>query len=270
MLQLFTARNSICTQKVFITLHEKKLPYEILNVNLFTNEQYDPAYLKLNPKGVVPTLLDDGRAIVESSLICEYLDESFPQNSLMPDTPFLRARSRLWSKLIDEQIFEATRELSFSAHFRFRMQTMTQAQRQVRFANVGDPERRARFISTYEHGIESPYAFQAIGHFEKAFRAMDQALAENGDWLVCDAFTLGDVNMIPYVARLHYLDFLNVFIDERPRVQDWWARSSARASTIDSIEKKLEPAEIAEMREFGSKISDVVALKRREYLQQFS
>ena len=57
MLQLYTAHNSICTQKVFITLAEKALDYEIKNVNLFTNEQYDPAYLKLNPKGVVPTLV---------------------------------------------------------------------------------------------------------------------------------------------------------------------------------------------------------------------
>ena len=88
------------------------------NVNLFTNEQYDPACLKLNPKGVVPTLVDEGNAIVESSLICEYLDETFPRTPLLPSTPYLRARSRLWSRLIDEQIFQATRELSFSAHFR--------------------------------------------------------------------------------------------------------------------------------------------------------
>ncbi|MBI3434936.1 MAG: glutathione S-transferase N-terminal domain-containing protein, partial [Proteobacteria bacterium] len=54
MLILYTARNSICTQKVFITLHEKALPFEAKTIDLFKNEQYDPAYLKLNPKGVVP------------------------------------------------------------------------------------------------------------------------------------------------------------------------------------------------------------------------
>ena len=78
MLTLYVARNSICTQKVLVTLHEKGLPFETREVNLFANEQYDPAYLRLNPKGVVPTLVDNGLPVVESSLICEYLDESFP------------------------------------------------------------------------------------------------------------------------------------------------------------------------------------------------
>ena len=270
MLKLYTARNSICTQKVFITLHEKAIDYEMCGVNLFTNEQYDPAYLKLNPKGVVPTLVDNDVAIVESSLICEYLDESFAQTPLMPATPALRARARLWSKLVDEQIFEATRELSFSAHFRYKMQTMSEAQRQIRYANVGDPERRARFISTYEQGVDSPYVFQAIGHFEKAFKAMEQALAEGGPWLVCDAFTLGDINMIPYVARLSYLNLLDIFIANRPRVRDWWARASSRASTRDSIENRLEKSEIEEMGQYGSKIRDAVAAKRADYLKAFA
>lgn len=268
MLQLFTARNSICTQKVFITLAEKTLDYEIKNVNLFTNEQYDPAYLKLNPKGVVPTLVHDGRPVVESSLICEYIDESFPSPPLMPSTPYLRARMRLWSKLVDEQIFEATRELSFSAHFRYKMQAMTEAQRQVRYANVGDPERRARFMSTYELGVESPYVFEAIGHWEKAFKAMDDALANGEAWLVGETFTLGDINMIPYVARLDYLNLLDVFIEVRARVQEWWTRAFARSSAVSAISARLDQGEIEEMRDYGLKIRADVAAKRQQFVAQ--
>ena len=72
MLTLYTFHNSICTQKVFITLAEKDLSYDEHLINLFAAEQYDPEYLKLNPKGVVPTLVHDGRAIPES-----YLDARF-------------------------------------------------------------------------------------------------------------------------------------------------------------------------------------------------
>lgn len=266
MLKLYTARNSICTQKVLITLREKSLPFEIEPVNLFTNEQFSPAYLKLNPKGVVPTLMDAGKPVIESSLICEYLDETFPHPPLIPAAPYLRARMRLWSKLVDEQIFEATRELSFSAHFRYKMQTMTEEQRQGRYANTGDPAKRERLMSTYELGVESPYVFQAIGHFEKAFKSMDEALAENGEWLVGDAFTLGDINMIPYVARLDYLQLLDVFTAERPRVRAWWERCAARASSETEIGGRLTGEEIGEMRHYGSKIRDAVAAKRREYL----
>jgi ganglioside-induced differentiation-associated protein 1 len=64
---LFTGRNSICTQKVLITLFEKGLTWDTKRVDLFKNEQYDPAYLKYNPKGVVPTLVHNDKPIVEST-----------------------------------------------------------------------------------------------------------------------------------------------------------------------------------------------------------
>lgn len=270
MLKLYTARNSICTQKVFITLDEKSLEYETQNVNLFTNEQYDPEYLKLNPKGVVPTLVHDGRAIVESTLICEYLDEEFPENRLIPPAPFLRTRMRLWSKLVDEQIFEATREISFSAHFRFKMRTMSEEQRQKRYANIGDPERRARFTSTFEQGVDSPYVFQAIAHFEKAFKAMDVSLSGGGRWLVGAEYTLADANMIPYVARMYYLRLLDIWIDDRPLVQGWWERAKSRPSTAAAIANRLTPDEIDEMRDYGTGIRDAIRAKRREYLEHFT
>src|SRR3954465_14094966 len=166
MLKVYSYFNSICTQKVFITLAEKSVRYETQNVDLFKNEQFSPAYLKINPKGVVPALDHDGRIVTESSLICEYLDECFPDRPRAPDDPYLRARMRLWSKAVDEQLFEATRELSFSAMFRDRMRSMTEEQRQGRYRNVGDPIKRARLMSTYEEGVESPYVFQGIGAFE--------------------------------------------------------------------------------------------------------
>src|SRR6202142_3957233 len=144
MLKVYNYFNSICTHKVFITLAEKGLPFETQNVDLFKNEQFKPEYLKINPKGVVPALDHDGRIVIESSLICEYLDESFAHPGLVPADPFARARMRLWSKAVDESLFEATRELSFSAMFRERMRNMTEEQRAGRFRNTGAPGKRAR------------------------------------------------------------------------------------------------------------------------------
>ena len=58
----------------------------------FKNEQFKPEYLKINPKGVVPALDHDDRVVIESSLICEYLDDTFPEPPLISADPFLRAR----------------------------------------------------------------------------------------------------------------------------------------------------------------------------------
>ncbi len=271
MLLLYTARNSICTQKVFVTLDEKKVDYEMKVVNLFLNEQYSPEYLKINPKGVVPSLIHDGKIIVESTLICEYLDDVFPHNPLIPSDPYRRPKMRLWSKLIDEAIFEATREISFSATFREKLRGMTPEQRETRFRNVGDPERRARYISTFEQGVDSPYVFQAIAHFEKAFKNTESALAavteggEGGPWLVGAEYSLADINMTPYVARMEYLNFLDLWIRDRPRTQAWWQRIKNRAS-FAVIDERLTNQEKDDMWKYGSLIRNRVGERLQEYI----
>jgi len=268
MLQLYTARNSICTQKVLITLAEKKLDWDQKTIDLFRNEQYDSEYLKLNPKGVVPTLVHDGAPIVESTLICEYLDEVFPEQPLRAETAIGRAGMRLWSKFIDEGIFEATREISFSAMFRERMKNMTEEQRQTRFRNVGDPERRARYLSTYEEGVESLYVYQGIVAYEKLFKAMEGELALGAEWICGERFTLGDINLMPFVARMEYLDLLEVWTGKRPNTMAWWSRAKARPSFVEAIAGKLSADEIAAMKTHGSKIRDRVAERLAEYLSQ--
>ena len=114
MLKLYTAENSICTQKVFLTLLEKGLDWDSEYLDLFKNEQYRPDYLRINPKGVVPSLVYQGKVIIELTLICEFLDETFPAPGLVPSGAYERACMRLWSKHIDEGVFEATREIRAS------------------------------------------------------------------------------------------------------------------------------------------------------------
>jgi glutathione S-transferase len=268
MLKLFTAQNSICTQKVFLTLIEKDLPWTSEYVDLFNNEQYRPDYLKLNPKGVVPTLIHDSRAIIESTLICEYLDQTFPEPPLVPASAYERSQMRRWSKHIDEGVFEATREISFSAMFRDKMKGMTQEQREGRFRNIGDPGRRARMISTYEQGCDSPFVEQGIFAFEKLFQEMEAVLAPGQDWLVGTSFTLGDINVIPFAARLHYLNLLDVWIANRPHVRAWWERARSRPSFRAAIAELLSQQQIAAMSSSGCRIRDKIAAKHDEIVRR--
>lgn len=83
MITLYDFGNSVCCQKVRVTLCEKGLGWESV-VDLFRGEQYDPKYLKLNPKGLVPTLVHDGVPVTGQTLICEYLDDAFPHPRLIP------------------------------------------------------------------------------------------------------------------------------------------------------------------------------------------
>ncbi len=272
MLKLYKAGNSICTQKVLITLAEKGLTYESQDIDLFNNEQYRPEYLAINPKGVVPALAHEGRIVTESTMICEYLDDTFPAPRFIPQDAYARTRMRKWSKVVDEGLFEATRELSFSAMFRERMRGMSQAQRDARFRNVGDPGKQARFMSTYELGVESPYVLQAIAAYEVAFRDMENALAgspgEAKNWLVGDQMTLADINLMPFVARLAYLGLLDIWVAERPGVRGWWARVQELSSFHAAVPGPLGEREREAMATYGGRIHERVKERRQTYLDQ--
>jgi len=259
MITLYDFGNSVCCQKVRITLCEKGLSWEAVRVDLFRSEQYDPQYLKLNPKGVVPTLVHDGKPVIESTLICEYLDEAFPDPPLVPSDPWRRSRMRIWSKLVDEGLFEGVTEISFSAMFRQRMKNMPEELRESRFRNIGDPRRRDRFKSTYELGARSPFVLYAIAAYERAFKLLEETLAEEGPWIVGERPTLADVNLMPLAARLHYLGLLDLWTDGRPHVTEWWARAREWPSFKRGLSDLIAEAEFDEMRTHGPKIRPEVA-----------
>jgi glutathione S-transferase len=78
-----------------VVLAEKHLPYVVVNVDLRKQEQKAPEFLKLNPYGKVPVLVDNGAVLYESCIINEYLDEKYPEPPLMPADPAKRAKVRI-------------------------------------------------------------------------------------------------------------------------------------------------------------------------------
>ena len=101
MLTLYHNDMSVCAQTVRLALAEKNIEYEAIHLNLRTGDQRTPEYLKLNPKGVVPTLVNDDFVITESIVVNEYIDDAFPETPLKPDSAEDRARMRWWTKQID-------------------------------------------------------------------------------------------------------------------------------------------------------------------------
>ncbi len=100
MLTLHTYFRSSAAFRVRCALNHKGLPYSPEIVWLLTDEQTSDAYRALNPQMLVPTLVDDGRALNQSLAIIEYLDETKPGPKLLPADPLGRARVRSLSLLI--------------------------------------------------------------------------------------------------------------------------------------------------------------------------
>ena len=91
-MQLYGYFRSGNTRKVRLCLAELGVDYELVTVDLATGEQRSPDYLRLNPNGVVPTLVDDELVLWESSAILLYLAEKYPQANLLPQALDERAR----------------------------------------------------------------------------------------------------------------------------------------------------------------------------------
>jgi len=82
-------------RKTRVALAEKEIEYKRIIVDLRKKEQKKEEFLKLNPYGKVPVLVDNSTVIYESSVINEYLDEKYPEPPLMPSEPSERARVRI-------------------------------------------------------------------------------------------------------------------------------------------------------------------------------
>ena len=82
-------------QRTWVVLYERNLPYETIPVDLVKNEQKRPEFLKMNPYGKVPVLVDGDTTLYESCIINEYLEEKYPAPPLLPKDPALRAKIRI-------------------------------------------------------------------------------------------------------------------------------------------------------------------------------
>jgi glutathione S-transferase len=83
------------SDRVKIALAEKNLSWDGIRIRLANREQKSPEFLKLNPYGKIPVLVEDGKVLFESCIINEYLDEKYPNPPLMPEDPYLRGRGRV-------------------------------------------------------------------------------------------------------------------------------------------------------------------------------
>jgi glutathione S-transferase len=97
--------------KVWLALEHKGIPYEFRLLSFDADDTRKPQFLALNPRGRVPTIVDDGYALWESSAIVEYLEERHPQKPLLPGDAKIRAAARRITAEVDAYLAPANGRL---------------------------------------------------------------------------------------------------------------------------------------------------------------
>lgn len=111
MLKLYDYPDCPYAQKVRVVLAEKELEYETALIDLRKQEQRTPEFLRLNPLGKVPVLVDDEEVICDSTIINEYLDDEYPAARLMPEDSQGRALVRWYEDYCDNEFIPYTTQL---------------------------------------------------------------------------------------------------------------------------------------------------------------
>ncbi|MFP6665201.1 MAG: glutathione S-transferase family protein [Deltaproteobacteria bacterium] len=166
-------------QKARIVLAEKQLDYELVPVDLRKNEQFEPAFVELNPFHKVPVLVDeegpdDPESIVvyDSTTIGEYLEDEYPEPPMLPPAEDAAARARI-------------RSLEDYADLAFVVPAGNYLTEYIKEEN-GDPERLAR----------------AKEELDRAFFVLERELQGGRKYLGGDQFTLADAAFAPRLLLL--------------------------------------------------------------------
>ena len=224
MLELYHSPISTCSQRVRMVLAEKAIPWTSRHIQFNNYDHLSSEYLKLNPNGVVPTLVHDGEVIVESSAINEYLDEVFPGTPLRPDDALGRARLRAWCQYVEEVPVPSIRVPSFNAYFVPIWRDMSDAQ----FFEYTEslPLRKHFYQRMGRTGFSDEDVKAALERLEQTLARMERRLA-HGPWLAGEHFSLADTNVMPAVVRMEDLGLVHMWA-EKPRMADWFVRLKAR------------------------------------------
>jgi glutathione S-transferase len=228
MMILHHAWRSSASRRVRLCLAEKGLDYEGHHVDLEKMEHHSPEYLAINPLGVIPTLIHDGKPLHESGTICEYLDESFPDPPLRPAAPYERAEMRNWIRHIDGLIGNLI-IFNWRHHLQKTAEQWSDEELAERLKKIPSKERQEAWLRV----ARKPYTEEE----REAARAklvaqlldrMEEALKPSG-WLVGKAYSIADIAAVPFVKRIdEEIAPHEVTANKHPRVTDWWATIQAR------------------------------------------
>ena len=187
------------SRKIRVILGEKKLEFELV-FEKFWQRRED--FLKLNPAGQVPTLIEEKKLILpDSTSIAEYLEEVYPDPKLIGTNPKYRAEVRRLLAWFDLKFFEeVTKPILEEKVFK-------------RFMAMGQP--KTEIIRVAKKNIS--YHLEYISW-----------LVERRNWLVGDDFSFADISAASHISCLDYLD--DVPWEDFEIAKTWYVRVKSRPS----------------------------------------
>ena len=239
MLELYHWEPNGASARVLIALKEKGLDFNSRYVDVLAFEQHAPEYLKLNETGETPVLVADGAAMNESSYICEYLDEAYPDTPLMPKDALGRWAARAWQKYVDDYLAAAVSELAWSAYGLDALKRRNGASVRDAVSRISSRPRRDVWTEATA-GYDDEQRAKARGRVETTIAKMEDDLSK-GDWLAGPSYSLADIAVYAYVNYLPKVTPDLVNETKAPRTMAWLKRTAARPAVQAALAMARTP-----------------------------
>lgn len=231
-MKLFHGWLSSASRRVRLCLAEKAVAYESVPIDISKQEQHSPEYLAMNLNGVVPTLLvRPGQSLYESSTICEYLDEVYPEPPLRPEDPYDRAVMRNFVRWTDEKSLPNLLILNWSIALQPGASQWTDAQLKEKLERIPTAERREAWVRIARRPYTDEEKATALEKLLLLVDKMEEMLASS-TWLIADRYSLADIAAVPFIARIDELAHEGLARDAHPRVNAWWREIRQRPAFV--------------------------------------
>ncbi|WEK47051.1 MAG: glutathione S-transferase family protein [Candidatus Andeanibacterium colombiense] len=192
MLKLYSFGPGANSLKPMLTLYEKGLEYEQVQLNPAKFEHHSDGFKAINPRGQVPALWDDGKVVTESTVICEYLEDAHPTAvKLRPEDPFARAEMRVWTKWVDEYFCWCVSTIGWHRYVGKMVQSLSDEEFEEKVAGIPIYEQQVKWRRA-RAGFPQEMLDEEMRKIEFSVRKLDDHLRDN-EWLVPGQYTLADI-----------------------------------------------------------------------------
>ncbi len=222
-LHLFHFMLSNCSQRARLGLEEKGLEWTSHHVNLPGNEHVTSDYQRINPKGVVPTLVHDGQVVIDSNDILAYLDEHFPEPPLRPADA--AGREAIDRRIAASSDFQPTIKV-LSHELLFRPFRKVGKEEVALYEEQHNDKTLVSFLRDYAEAGPAWQARVERGRREltTTLEELESALGESL-WLSGEVYGLADIS---WVVNANRLIQAQVDLAKWPRFQGWARRAMQR------------------------------------------
>jgi glutathione S-transferase len=230
VLTLYSFGPGANSMKPMLTLYEKGLDFTVRRLDPTIFEHHEDWFKAINPRGQVPALDHDGHIITESTVICEYLEDVFPEaNPLRPADPVARAEMRVWTKWVDEYFCWCVSTVGWERMIGPMARAYSDAEFEAKVARIPVPEQQTKWRNARK-GFDKAVLEDEMRKIGVSVRRLDDRLAVS-EWLAGDQYTLADICnfAIAMGMQFGFPEFVNA--KDTPHLLAWIDKIASRPAT---------------------------------------